>query len=170
LSKEGFETFSVYGFSIDYPAVCRVEFNPKSRREAGDIVFHFPDREKLYLSWGKLENAQKKFSSVEEQAENSLKSVKKSSKVKNFDKVTQDSVEINSHKAAYNRVRMDEVPASFFSSKKTTKREVLSLHVHCEPAARYYVIYSLLSPSAPEDFSDLFLDMVHSFKCHWTEG
>ena len=61
MSKPEFETFSVYSFSIDYPPVCRVEFNPKSRREAGDIVFHFPDKEKLFLSWGNLEKAQKKF-------------------------------------------------------------------------------------------------------------
>ena len=64
MAKEGFETFSVYNFSVDYPAVCRIEFNPKSRREAGDIVFHFPDREKVFLTWGKLEDAQKKFPTV----------------------------------------------------------------------------------------------------------
>lgn len=166
MAKDGFETFSVYRFSMDYPAVCRVEFNPKSRREAGDVVFHFPDREKVFLSWGKLENALKKFPTVEEQAEHSLKSVKKSTQVKNFDRVTQDSLEINSHKAAYNRVKMEEVPASFFGGKRTIKREALSLHVHCESMSRYFVIYALLSPNAPADFADLFLDMVHSFKCH----
>ncbi len=166
MSKEGFETFSVYRFAMDYPTVCRVEFNPKSRREAGDIVFHFPDREKVFLSWGKLENAQKKFQTVEAQAESSLKSVKKSSQVKNFDRVTQDMLEINSHKAAYNRVKMDEVPAGFFPGKRVIKHEALSLHVHCEQTSRYYVIYALLSPNAPEDFPDLFLDMAHSFRCH----
>jgi hypothetical protein len=166
LSKEGFETFSVYGLSMDYPAVCRVEFNPKTRRETGDVVFHFPDREKLFLSWGRLEDAQEKFSSVEEHAENSLKNVNKSSHVKNVERIAQDSMEINSHKAAYNRVRIDEVPASFFPGKRIIKHETLSLHVHCEPMSRYYVIYALLSPNAPEDFPDLFLDMVHSFKCH----
>jgi hypothetical protein len=166
LAKEGFETFSIYRFSLDYPAVCRVEFNPKSRREAGDLVFHFPDREKVFLSWGKLESAQKKFPTVQDQAEHSLQSVKKSARVKNFDRVAQDSLEINSHRAAYNRVRMEEVSASLFGGGRTVKREALSMHLHCEPMSRYFVIYALLSPNAPEDFADLFLEMVHSFKCH----
>ena len=166
MAKEGYETFSIYKISMNYPAVCRVEFNPKSRREAGDVVFHFPDREKVFLSWGKLSDVQKKFPTVEEQAEHSLKAVSKNRQVKGFEKIRQDSLEINSHKAAYNRVKMEEVAGSFFAGKRTIKHETLSLHVHCESLSRYFVIYAVLSPNAPEDFADLFLDMVHSFKCH----
>ena len=47
-------------FSMDYPEVCRIEFNPKSMKQKGDVVFHFPDREKIFVSWGKLDVAQKK--------------------------------------------------------------------------------------------------------------
>ena len=68
LDEPEFETFSVYKFSMNYPPICRVEFNPKTRREAGDIVFHFPDpdrprapTEKVFLSWGALDKATKKF-------------------------------------------------------------------------------------------------------------
>ena len=103
-----FEKFSVYNFSIEYPPVCRVEFNPKSRREAGDIVFHFPDREKVFLSWGDLEKAEKKFETAEKQAEHSLQVVKKSGNVKKMEKLENDMLTLNSHKAAYNRVRLDE--------------------------------------------------------------
>jgi hypothetical protein len=163
--KEGFEQFSVYKFSMDYPAVCRIEFNPKSRREAGDIVFHFPDREKLYLSWGKLEDAQKKFATSREHAEHSLEIAKKSRQVKGFERIRQESLEVSSHKAEYNHAKMEELSASPFRSR-STKREALSLHLHCEPSSRYFVIYALLSPNAPDDFEDLFLDMVRSFKCH----
>jgi hypothetical protein len=166
LAKQGFETFSVYSLSMDYPAVCRIEFNPKSRREAGDVVFHFPDREKVFLSWGKLENAQKKFPTVEDQAEHSLKAIEKSAGVRKLEKVSHDLLEINSHKAAYNRVSMEQAAASFLSRKRMTKREAFSLHLHCESMSRYFVIYTLLSENAPEDFEGLFLDMVHSFKCH----
>jgi hypothetical protein len=166
LPKEGYETFCIYKISMDYPAVCRVEFNPKSRREAGDVVFHFPDREKVFLSWGKLDDVQKRFPTVEEHAEHGLKAVSKTRQVKGFEKITQDSMEINSHKAAYNRVKMQEVPASLFAGKRTIKHEAFSLHVYCQSLSRYFVIYAVLSPNAPEDFADLFLDMVHSFKCH----
>jgi hypothetical protein len=55
LEKRNFEKFSVYNFSLDYPPVCRIEFNPKSRHESGDVVFHFPDKEKVFVTWGSLE-------------------------------------------------------------------------------------------------------------------
>jgi hypothetical protein len=164
---EGFETFAVYRFSVYYPTVCRVEFNPKSRREAGDIVFHFPDREKLFLSWGKLEDAQKRFPTVEDQAEHSLETIQKSRQVKGFEKVKQDVLTINSHKAIYSRVKVGEIPAGLFLGKRTAiQRETLSLHLHCEPLSRYFVLYAMTSPNAPEDFEDLFLTMARSFKCH----
>jgi hypothetical protein len=163
---EGFETFAVYRFSVHYPSVCRLEFNPKSRREAGDIVFHFPDREKFFVSWGKLEDAQKRFPTVEDQAEHSLKTIQKSGQVKGFEKVRQDTLTINSHKAIYSRVKVGEVPAGIFRGKRTIQRETLSLHIHCEPLSRYFVLYTMLSPNAPEDFEDLFLDMARSFRCH----
>lgn len=166
MAKEGFETLSVYRFSVDYPAVCRIEFNPKSRREAGDVAFHFPDREKVFLSWGKLEDAQKRFATPEEHAEHSLDVTRKNRQVKNFERVDEDSLEINSHTAPYNRAKMEELSASLMRGQRTKKREALSLHLHCEQSSRYFVIYTLLSPNAPEDFADLFLDMVRSFRCH----
>jgi hypothetical protein len=166
LGKKGFETFSAYGLSIDYPAVCRIEFNPKSRREAGDVVFHFPDREKVFLSWGKLEDAQRNFPTVEDQAEHSLKAVGKNAEVKTFDRVSHDSLKINSHMAVYNRVRIEQVASSFSLRKRTIEREALSLHLRCESQSRYYVIYTLLSTNAPEDFEDVFLEIIHTFKCH----
>ena len=96
MQSENFEKFSVYKFSIDYPKVCRVEFNPKSRRESGDIVFHFPDREKVYISWGDLDIAKKRFQTPENQAEQGIKRIMKGRTVnrKESEKVTQDSLEI----------------------------------------------------------------------------
>jgi hypothetical protein len=166
LDLSSFETFSIYKFSIEYPPVCRVEFNPKSRRDAGDIVFHFPDREKMFLSWGNLEKAEKKFATAEEQAEHSFKAVKKSSNVKKIDKVTSDVLSVNSHNAAYNRVRVDEIPRGLFGGKTTIPHEAHSLHLHCDKSSRYFVLYTMLSPRAPEDFGDLFVQMAKSFKCH----
>jgi len=162
-----FERFSVYQFGINYPSVCRVEFNPKSRREGGDVVFHFPDKEKIFLSWGALEKAQKKFPTVEEQAEHSIKVVTKSGNVKNVQRVSQDSLNISSHRAAYNHIKLDEMqPGLFFGGKKGVPREAHSVHVHCEETSRYFVIYTLLSTKAPEDFGQLLVTMANSFKCH----
>ena len=164
--KEGFERFSVYSFSVDYPAVCRIEFNPKGRREAGDVAFHFPDREKIFLSWGKLEDARKRFATPEDHAEHSVEVTRKNRAVKNLERANHDSLEVNSHRGAYNRVKMEELSASLFGGGTGKKREALSLHLHCEQSGRYFVMYALLSPNAPADFADLFLDMARSFQCH----
>jgi len=166
LKNENFETFSVYGFSIEYPQVCRIEFNPKSRRESGDVVFHFPDREKLYLSWGVLEQARKRFPTVEKQAEHGVETLRKSGNPKNFERVQQDTLNINTHSAIYNHLKLAQPLPGLFSSKKTTERRSHSCHLQCEDSSRYFVIYSLLSPRGPEDFGELLLTMVHSFKCH----
>ena len=166
LEKSNLETFSVYKFSIDYPNVCRVEFNPKSRRESGDIVFHFPDKEKVFISWGNLEKAQKRFPTVEEQAEHGIKTVSKNSSIKGTERIKKDMIKVNSHNAAYNHVRLNQASAGLFGGGKTTPRDAYSVHLQCDKTSRYFVIYTLLSANAPKDFEDLMKVMIESFKCH----
>jgi hypothetical protein len=170
LPPSGFEKFSVYGFSINYPAVCRVEFNPKSKREGGDVVFHFPEKEKIFISWGDLARARKKFPTVEAQAEHSLKVIAARREVKNLHRTRQESLDINSHKAQYNGIQLDEVRSSFLWSAKGRTRKAYSLHVHCDDSSRYFVIYTLppanMPDDTPDDLGELMLKMVRSFRCH----
>ena len=168
LESAELEQFSVYGFSIEYPPVCRFEFNPKSRREKGDIVIHFPDKEKLFLSWGDLATVQKNFQTVKGQADHSIKAMMKSRNVGKVERLTDASLDVNSHKAAYNQVRFDEVSLGgvFLSKTRTTKRLTYSVHIHCQESLRYFVIYTILSPNAPGDFESLFTRMAKSFVCH----
>jgi len=166
LTKKGFENFAVYMFSMDYPEVCRIEFNPKSVKLRGDVVFHFPDREKMFVSWGSLAVAQKKFATLEDQAEKSLKAASKGTQTKKMERVEQDSMKVNSHSAVYNHVRMEEVSRGFFPGRNKQLRDVLSIHLHCEPTSRFFVLYTMPTRNAPEDFGDLFIDMVHTFECH----
>ena len=161
-----FERFSIYGFSIDYPKDCRLEFNPKSRRDTGDVVFHFPDRMKVFLSWGDLEKAAKNFQTVEQHAEHSLKNIKKSGAVKNFERISQDSVTIHSHRGAYNRVKLEEIAVGFLSGKRTVPRESYSVHVHCPNTARYFVVYTMIPGSSNENYEKTVMTMANSLKCH----
>ncbi len=161
-----FERFSIYGFSIDYPKDCRLEFNPKSRRDAGDVVFHFPDKMKMFLSWGDLEKATKSFQTVEEHAEHSLDSVKKSGNVKNLERVSRDSLSIHSHKGAYNRVRLEEITVGFFTGKKKVPRDAYSVHVHCPDSSRYFVIYTLIPAGTVEEYEKTLMTMANSLNCH----
>jgi hypothetical protein len=161
------EHFSVYRFSMDYPTVCRFEFNPKTKREKGDIVIHFPDKEKVFISWGDLANVTKKYQSANDFANHSIKSMAKSRNVSKTDRIDEKSLTVNSHQAFYNKVQFHETAAmGFFSKGRTNVRTTCSVHLYCPNSSRYFVVYALLTPNAPEDFDKLFLEMVDSFRCH----
>jgi hypothetical protein len=167
LLKTKFENFSVYNLSIEYPAACHVEFNSKNRRECGDIVFHFPDRERVFVSWGELEKAQKRFQEVEEEAEYSIGALKKKRYVKRLVKLSSDTLSLNSHKGAYNRVKMENMRPRFLPGKKVASSELYSVHLHCEKSSRYFVIHTdALSTDASKDFGEVFDAMLKSFRCH----
>ena len=166
LMEQDLEKFSIYGFSIDYPKDLRIEFNPKSRRGEGDVVFHFPDRVKIFLSWGDLEKASKKFQSVEDHADHSLKRIKTAGNVKDFERVFHDSIRIRSHDGVYNRAKFGEVSMGFFSGKKKNPREAHSVHVHCPETGRYFVIYALLPAEGTFDYEKIFSAMAKSLHCH----
>lgn len=166
-SREQIERFSVYGFSIDYPLVCRIEFKPKNSREKGDMVFHFPDKEKLFVSWGDLTVVQKNFQTLEGQVEHNMQSLKKRSKRLNVQDLarTSDSLTVSSHRAIFDHLRIEEPGPGLFRRSKVS-RSAYTVHLHCPNSNRFFVIYTLLSPKAPEDFEDLFKTMASSLKCH----
>jgi hypothetical protein len=165
-NESSLERFSVYGFSIDYPAVCRVEINPKSLREIGDIVFHFPDREKVFLSWGQLAKAREKFQTIEAQADHAIDVIRKARNIKNFQMISQDSLDINSHEALYKSIQVEEILTGFLGGMKTIRRKAYSLHVHCDRSSRYFVVYVFLTANAPDAFDKVFRTMISSIKCH----
>ena len=165
-ASEGFERFSVYGFSIEYPRDHRVEFNPKSRREGGDVVFHSPDRLKAFLSWGELEKATKSFPTAEKQAEHSLDTIKKTRNVRNFDVITQDRLTINAHEGVYSRVALEEMSVGLIPGKKGRPQEAFSLHVHCPESSRYFVVYSMFLKDYAADYTKTLMTMATSLKCH----
>lgn len=166
MTDKDFERFSVYGFSIDYPNDARVEFNPKARRGEGDVVFHFPDRVKIFLSWGDLEKATKRFGTVEEHANHGLERVRKAGNVKNFEKVSHDSMSINSHQGAFNRAKFEELSIGLFSRRGKSPREAHSVHVHCPDSSRYFVVYALLPIGGTIDYEKTFTKMAKTLKCH----
>jgi len=161
-----FERFSIYGFSIGYPKECRVEFNPKSRRESGHVAFHFPDKVKTFLSWGELERATKNFQTVEKHAEHSLDTVRKSRNVKNFERVSHDSMTVHSHTGAFDRVKLEEVTVGLFTGNRAAPRDAYSVHVHCPESGRYFVIYTLTPSNTEGKYETTLIAMANSLKCH----
>jgi hypothetical protein len=158
----------MYGFAIDYPDVCRVEFNSKSRREAGDVAFRFPDSARIFLSWGELEKVSKRFASAEEHANYSIDTMKQGKKVKNFERVLRDTAMLQDHKTSVNKVRFEEKTVKLFGRGKDILREAYSLHVHCDKSRRYFVLYSLapVNVNGEVRFDRIMESMTESFKCH----
>ena len=162
---EDFEKLMIYKFSIDYPSVCRAEFNPKNKHDSGDLVFHFPDKEKVFITWGELENARKKFRTLADYAENSIKEVKKGATV--FERDEPSSMIVNSHEALYNQTSVSQPPMGLLSmGKKLVKRRTYSVHLYCEQSSRFFVIYALSSDSTDESFRETYMHMAKSFTCH----
>src|SRR3989442_6642503 len=54
------EKFSAYGFQVEIPEDWRIEFNAKNSRQRGDVAFHSPKNNVFFVSWGKLEDAQRR--------------------------------------------------------------------------------------------------------------
>ena len=166
--KDSYENFSIYGFSLDYPEECRVEFNAKSRRESGDVVFHFADkadRVRIFLSWGELEKVSKRFQTTEEHAEFSLDAMKKGKNVKNFERVSRDTLSLHSHRGSVNKVKFDERSVGLTGSKNIP-REAYSLHVHCTESNRYFVLYTMTPRSVETRYDRIMDSMTSSFRCH----
>ena len=164
LNTAHFDKLSMYNFSTVYPSVCRLELNPKSKREGGDIAFHFPDKNKLFVTWGELENARKKFATLEEYAESSITVVKKTAK--KFERETPSSITVNSHNAIYNQTSVSEKPTGLFGGGgHPVKHGTYSVHMYCEKSSRFFVIYALFGVSE-ESFKEVFMKMVNSFRCH----
>jgi hypothetical protein len=166
MMNSDFENFSMYGFAIDYPEVCRVEFNSKSRREAGDVAFRFPDSVRIFLSWGELEKVSQRFSSAEEHANYSLDAMKRGKRVKNFERVLRDTTTLHNHKTSVNKVRFEEERLKLFGRGKDISREAYSLHVHCDKSKRYFILYAMAPVNDEVRLDRIMESMTESFKCH----
>ena len=165
--KDNFERFSLYRISIAYPNDSRVEFNSKGRRETGDVAFHLPEKIRIFLSWGELEKVEKRFSSVQEHADYSINAMKKGKHVANFEQTSKDSVTVNTHKAALNKVKFDEMVSTLlFAGKKPLQREATSLHVHCSDSNRYFVLYTMTPGDIEGKYGKTMTKMIDSFRCH----
>jgi hypothetical protein len=161
----GKEKFSMYGFSVEVLDNCRVEVNPKSSREKGDVVFQSPKGNRFFVSWGNLNEATKRFSSLEQQRDKSIDRIRKGQDVREV-KIEHSSEEkILGHRALMTHVTA-EIKLGMFG-RATYDRDMWSLHMYCEPRGKYYVVYCLLKdPTEFEDSGKVFKSFTDSFVCH----
>jgi len=157
------DKLEIYGFSFEFPKTSRLEFNPKFKRDAGDVAVKTPDKAVTFVSWGELEKVMKKAPNIEAHAKFSLDRVKKSVQGK-MTVLENKEITVNGHDALYNHVRVDVPRRGFFG--KGTQQEVRSVHVHCDKSGRYFVIYATCTALNTEEQGRT-VDMVcETLKCH----
>ena len=71
-----------------------------------------------------------------------------------MEKVASDMLSVNSHNAAYSRVRVDEHTEDCSGENVLYRmKRILSIST-ATSLPRYFVLYAMLSPRAPEDFGE----------------
>lgn len=158
------EKFSLYGFEIMIPTDWHVELNPKSTRVKGDVAFQSIKGNRVFVSWGSLEDA-KKFKTLEEHRDASLNQVKKGSDVKSAEVSDLREIQIGGHRALVSHlsaeVRMGMMGRSIVG------RDIWSIHLHCPNTSRYYVLFSMERNSQEfEDMSHVFDSFARTMVCH----
>lgn len=161
------EKFAIYGFEIKIPSDWRVEINPKTTREHGDVAFHSKKGNRIFVSWGALEGATKRFKSLEAQRDSSIERIRKGPDVTGVEVSDLRETLIGGHRALISHVKASL--KSGFMSKTVQQREVWSLHTHCPNISRFYVVYSMTrDPLEFENFPSVFNNVSGSLVCHTT--
>ena len=163
-SEQKNETLMIYGFSFEYPASAKIEFNPKFTREAGDVAVKFPRAYNTFVSWGNLEKLRKKLPTVEEHAKYSLEAARKNLQGK-LTTVEKTLVNVNGHDSEYNHIRVDISRRGLFGSREQVQ-EMRSLHLHCPDSSRYFVIYGSTDPENAESQRQTVGTLIRSLRCH----
>jgi hypothetical protein len=165
-TQRGYELLAMYGFSAKYPDNARLELNPKARREKGDVVLHLEEGFKVFLSWGSLEEARKRYATAAAQASASIERSVKSTRAKLDGTPETKSLKIQGHDAAYTHARMFVERGGFpFGSRRVTQ-DSHSMHLQCDDSGRYYVVYAFARPETSEQVGKILEPIMLSLKCH----
>jgi len=161
----GKESFALYGFQVEIPDNWRVEVNQKSTRQKGDVAFQSQGGNRIFVSWGPLDQAMKRFKSLEEHRDNSVKQIKESPDVKTVGVQESTEVMIGDHRSLVTHVSASVKKGMM--SKATNDRDMWSVHFYCPNTSRYYVMYNMIRDITEfPDFSLVFNTISRSMTCH----
>jgi len=160
------ERFASYGLGFDIPDDWRIEFNPKTNREKGDLAFHSPRNNIFYVSWGKLETATRRFKTIEQQRDESAKLIRSNPNVKRADIELSSKEEVSGHEAVLSKM-VAQRKRGIMARSEDPPHDIWLLHLRCPQSSRYYVIYwDIRDATEYPDAGEMFQTMVHSFSCH----
>ncbi len=157
------DTLTVYGFSFQFPSTSWLEFNPKFKRESGDVAVKSPGKAVAFFSWGDLAKLEKRAPTLEAHAKFSMDKVKKSVQGK-MKQLESREVDVNGHTALFNRVAIEVPRRGLFG--KGQEQEVTSVHLHCKQSGRYFVIYATSNATNADRQQHTIQDIIGSMRCH----
>ena len=161
-----YELLAMYGFSAKYLNNARLELNPKTRREKGDVVFNLEEGFKVFLSWGSLEEARRRYSTAAAQATASIERSVKSTRAKLEGTPEIKSEKIQGHDAVYTHARMVVERGGFPFGTRRVAQDSHSMHLQCDDSGRFYVVYAFARPETSEQLGKFFEPIMSSLKCH----
>jgi hypothetical protein len=151
---------------VEYLSSLKVEFNPKSQREEGDVAFKAPSGYRLFLSWGPMQKLSPKLSSTRDHAKYSIERIKHGGEASNVEAIEFRDLQVNAHDATRSYVKLAMVKRTIFFGRNKSPREATSYHVHCDKSDRYFVLYGYGEPDHAEEERSLLEKMISSFTCH----
>ena len=166
-SKWG-ERFCIYGFCIDYPHNWKVSFNQNSEWKNGDAIFALDSETKVFLSWRPLKQMKEKYSDLNEHAQATISRIKKGSKTKNVNLISQEAPAINSHESISCCVGL-QLPtrmSNLLRGNRSPDRNICFMHIYCEPSERHFLLYGQTVPTEFSELPTVIRRMAKSLKCH----
>jgi hypothetical protein len=167
--KVGKEKFALYGIELEIPGDWRFEFNPKGSRKKADVVFQSPQGNRFFVSWGPLDEALKRFKTLEAHRDYGIQRVKKGPDVRSIEVSDLNELQIGGHRGLLSHVNA-KIQRGMMS-RGVSQRDIWSIHFHCPESSRYYVIYSMQRDADEfDDLSVIFRSLANSMRCHPTQS
>jgi hypothetical protein len=159
------EKFSAYGFQLEILDDWRIEFNAKNNREKGDVALHSPSDNVFFVSWGRLQEAQRRYGNLKEHRDGTVERIRKDPMIQKADIVNSETQIVSTHEGLLSKVVLQRRRG--FMARVQAHLDIWSVHFYCPAAERYYIVYWHVK--AKEEYPEaetLFLTIVRSWKCH----
>lgn len=159
------ERFAAYGFKVDVPDDWRIEFNSKNTRQKADVAFHSPKNNVFFVSWGNLEEARRRFKTLDEHRDESIRRIRKDPNMKKVEVAKSARQKVSTHDGIVSEVIAQRRSGLF--GRNEPEHKVWSLHFYCPESSRYYVVYWHVKDS--EEFHDAegrFVGLSKTIECH----
>ncbi|MBS7655115.1 hypothetical protein KEJ50_01210 [Candidatus Bathyarchaeota archaeon] len=166
------ETLKIHGIELKHPEEWVIHPIIKLERLRGEIAFSSSEQKsatpKLMLSWKPLEQSKRKYNSPEDQAEATIKIMRKDSSLKSLEIINHEEINVNNHKASFYNIKITLYkPALIMIKPKFTIKIVKFAMLFCEESDRSITLYSELEET--EEKEDVFKEILSSLICHSTK-